>query len=70
MRSARWLRGLVLRRSLELIVAAASIALTVSFVASLGAFVTQSHSALTVRSAASVPARACPSAGSTTPHRN
>ncbi|MEO7350634.1 MAG: FtsX-like permease family protein [Marmoricola sp.] len=32
-----------------------SIALTVAFVASLGAFVTQSHAALTVRSAASVP---------------
>lgn len=55
MRSARWLQGLVRRRPLELIVAAVSIALTVSFVASLGAFVTQSHSALTVRAAASVP---------------
>lgn len=55
MRSARWLKGLLRRRPLELLVAAVSIALTVSFVASLGAFVTQSHSALTVRAAASVP---------------
>jgi putative ABC transport system permease protein len=55
MRTSRWLVGLVRRRPLELLVAALSIALTVAFVASLGAFVTQSHAALTVRAAASVP---------------
>ena len=55
MRTARWLTGLLRRRPLEMLVAAASIALTVAFVASLGAFVTQSHAALTVRAAASVP---------------
>ncbi|MGI8535340.1 MAG: FtsX-like permease family protein, partial [Mycobacteriales bacterium] len=55
MRTARWLSGLVRRRPLELLVAAVSIAITVAFVASLGAFVTQSHAALTVRAAASVP---------------
>ena len=38
-----------------MLVAALSIALTVAFVASLGAFVSQSHAALTVRAAASVP---------------
>ena len=38
-----------------MLVAAASIAVTVAFVAALGAFVTQSHAALTVRAAASVP---------------
>ncbi len=55
MRSFRWLTGLLRRRPVELLVAATSIALTIAFVASLGAFVTQSHSALTVRAAASVP---------------
>ncbi len=55
MRTTRWLTGLLRRRPLELIVAAVSIALTIAFVASLGAFVTQSHAALTVRAAASVP---------------
>lgn len=55
MRSTRWLAGLLMRRPLELLVAAVSIALTVAFVASLGSFVTQSHAALTVRAAASVP---------------
>ena len=55
MRTTRWLTGLLRRRPLEMLVAAASIALTVAFVASLGAFVTQSHAALTVRAAASVP---------------
>ena len=55
MRTGRWLTGLLRRRPLEMLVAAVSIALTVSFVASLGAFVTQSHAALTVRAAASVP---------------
>ena len=55
MRTSRWLAGLLRRRPLELLVAAVSIALTVAFVASLGAFVTQSHAALTVRAAASVP---------------
>ncbi|MBC7632545.1 MAG: ABC transporter permease, partial [Flavobacterium sp.] len=54
MRSFRWFAGLIRRRPVELIVAATSIALTIAFVASLGAFVTQSHSALTVRAAASV----------------
>ncbi|MBA2699904.1 MAG: ABC transporter permease, partial [Nocardioidaceae bacterium] len=55
MRTTRWLAGLLRRRPLEMLVAALSIALTVAFVASLGAFVTQSHAALTVRAAASVP---------------
>lgn len=55
MRTTRWLTGLLRRRPLELLVAAVSIALTVAFVASLGSFVTQSHAALTVRAAASVP---------------
>jgi putative ABC transport system permease protein len=55
MRSLRWLVGLLRRRPTELLVAAVSIALTIAFVASLGSFVTQSHAALTVRAAASVP---------------
>jgi putative ABC transport system permease protein len=55
MRGARWLAGLVRRRPLELLVAAASIAVAIAFVASIGAFVTQSHAALTVRAAASIP---------------
>ena len=55
MRTTRWLTGLVRRRPMELLVAAVSIALTIAFVASLGSFVTQSHAALTVRAAASVP---------------
>lgn len=55
MRTTRWLAGLTRRRPIELAVAALSIALTVAFVASLGAFVAQSHAALTVRAAASVP---------------
>lgn len=55
MRVRLWLGGLLRRRSLELLTAAVSIAVTVAFVASLGAFVTQSHAALTVRAGASVP---------------
>ncbi len=55
MRGARWLVGLLRRRPTEMLVAALSIALTTAFIASLGAFVTQSHAALTVRAAASVP---------------
>ncbi len=55
MRTTRWLLGLLRRRPLEMLVAAVSIAVTVAFVASLGAFVTQSHAALTSRAAASVP---------------
>ncbi len=55
MRTTRWLRGLVRRRPLELLVAAVSIAVAVGFVASLGSFVTQSRAALTTRAAASVP---------------
>jgi putative ABC transport system permease protein len=51
-----WLGGLLRRRSVELLAAALSIAIAVGFVASLGAFVTSSHAALTVRAAASVPA--------------
>ena len=43
------------RRPAELVVAGVSIAVTVAFVASLGAFVTQSHAALTERAAAWVP---------------
>ena len=55
MRTTRWLAGLLRRRPMEVLVAAVSIALTVAFVAALGAFATQSHGALTVRAAASVP---------------
>ncbi len=55
MRTTRWLIGLIRRRPLELVVAAVSIALTIAFVASLGAFVARSHAALTVRAASSVP---------------
>jgi putative ABC transport system permease protein len=54
-RGGLWLGGLIRRRSAELLVAAVSIAIAVAFVASLGAFVTSSHAALTVRAAASVP---------------
>jgi putative ABC transport system permease protein len=53
--TVRWVAGLVRRRPLELLVAAVSIAVAIAFVASLGAFVAQSRSALTVRAAASVP---------------
>ncbi|MGI8457148.1 MAG: FtsX-like permease family protein [Propionibacteriaceae bacterium] len=55
MRTLPWLSGLLRRRTLELAIAAVSVALTVAFVASIGAFVTQSRAALTVRAAASVP---------------
>lgn len=55
MRALGWLIGLIRRRPTELLVAATSIAIAVAFVASLGSFVTQSHNALTVRAAASVP---------------
>ncbi len=55
MRSLGWVTGLFRRRPWELLTAAASLALAVAFVASLGAFVTQSRAALTVRAAASVP---------------
>ena len=55
MRTVRWLRGLTLRRPLELLVAAVSIALTIAFVASLGSFVTHSRSDQTIRAAASIP---------------
>ena len=55
MRATRWLAGLLRRRPWEMLVAAVSIAVTVAFVAALGAFVTQSHAALALRAAASVP---------------
>lgn len=55
MRTTRWLAGLLKRRPWEMLVAALSIAVTVAFVAALGAFVTQSHAALTLRASASVP---------------
>jgi putative ABC transport system permease protein len=55
MRTVRWVGGLLRRRPLELAVAAISIAVAIAFVASLGAFLTQSRAALTVRAAASVP---------------
>lgn len=55
MRALAWLSGLLQRRTSEVLIAAVSLAVTVAFVASLGAFVTQSRSALTVRAAASVP---------------
>lgn len=54
-RTGLWLGGLLRRRIAELLVAGVSIAIAVAFVASLGAFVTSSHAALTVRAAASVP---------------
>lgn len=55
MRTVRWTAGLLRRRGLEVAVAAASIALTFAFVASMGAFVVQSRGALTTRAAAAVP---------------
>lgn len=55
MRTMGWVVGLVRCRTVELIIAGASVALSVALVSSLGAFVTQSHSQLTVRAAASVP---------------
>lgn len=55
MRTLRWIAGLVRRRPIELVTAGLSVALAVALVASLGAFVTQSRSQLTVRAAASVP---------------
>ena len=55
MRAMAWLSGLLRRRLVEVLTAAVSLALTVAFVASLGAFVTQSRAALTVRAAASTP---------------
>jgi putative ABC transport system permease protein len=50
-----WVAGLVRRRPLELMVAGVSVAVAIAFVASLGAFDSQSRAALTVRAAASVP---------------
>ncbi|MDQ1640695.1 MAG: putative transport system permease protein [Actinomycetota bacterium] len=55
MRTFRWLGGLVRCRPVELLTAALSVAIAVGFVASLGAFVTQSRAGLTVRASASVP---------------
>jgi putative ABC transport system permease protein len=55
MRTTPWLAGLIRRRPLDVLVAAISLAVAVAFVASLGAFVTQSRAALTVRAASSVP---------------
>jgi putative ABC transport system permease protein len=55
MRATAWLTGLIRRRPLDVLIAAVSLAVAVAFVASLGAFVTQSRAALTVRAAASVP---------------
>lgn len=55
MRTIRWLAGLLRRRPWEMLVAAVCIAVTVAFVAALGAFATQSHAALALRAAASVP---------------
>ncbi len=55
MTTVRWLVGLLRRRPLELAVGALSIALTVAFVAALGAFAVQSRQDLTVRAASSVP---------------
>lgn len=50
-----WVAGLARRRFSDLLVAAVTIAMAMAFVASLGAFVSQSRAALTVRAAASVP---------------
>lgn len=55
MRSLRWLIGLTRRRPGELAGAAASIALAVAFIASLGGFVTSSEASLTSRAIARVP---------------
>src|SRR3978361_2284777 len=55
MRTTRWLTGLIRPRPWEWLGASVSTSLPVAFVAALGAFVTQSHAALTVRAAASVP---------------
>jgi putative ABC transport system permease protein len=55
MRSWSWLVGLCRRRPVELLGAALSIAVAVSFIAALGAFVTDSRAGLTRRAAARVP---------------
>jgi len=55
MRSLSWLTGLCRRRPVELLGAALSIALAVSFIAALGAFITDSRAGLTTRAAARVP---------------
>ena len=55
MRATVWLAGLCRRRPLELFGAAVSIAVTVAFIAALGAFITDSRAGLTSRAAARVP---------------
>ncbi|MGB9378166.1 MAG: FtsX-like permease family protein [Mycobacteriales bacterium] len=55
MRALNWLAGLLRRRPVELLGAAASIAVAVAFIAALGAFITDSRAGLSTRAAASVP---------------
>ncbi len=55
MRAFSWLAGLCRRRPIELLGASLSIALAVAFIASLGAFVTDSRAGLATRAAARVP---------------
>ncbi len=54
MTTGRWLLGLTRRRPGSLLGAAASIALAVAFITSLGSFVTASRASLTARAAAAV----------------
>jgi putative ABC transport system permease protein len=54
-RTLTWLSGLCRRRPLDLLGAAVSVALAVAFIASLGAFITDSSAALSTRAAAGVP---------------
>jgi len=54
-RSLSWLTGLCRRRPVELLGAALSIALAVSFIAALGAFITDSRAGLSSRAAVRVP---------------
>ncbi len=51
-RSVAWLTGLCRRRAVEVLGAAAGIAVAVAFVAALGAFITDSRAGLTARAAA------------------
>ena len=54
MTTTRWLLGLTRRRPGSLLGAAASIALAVAFIASLGSFVDASRASLSARAAAAV----------------
>jgi putative ABC transport system permease protein len=55
MRALAWLGGLCRRRPVELVGAAASVAVAVAFIAALGAFITDSRAGLSARAATRVP---------------